>query len=190
MLIGVVLGALAIAAAAQVIVSYTKASNGRIWASESDRNFSRLSFLMNTEIGEGCAVRSGSAPADCTPSTTTCPGTAGTDIRVRVPVLNAANAFSYQTIRYYRDVATNEIKRDGPAILPNGRLDTATNVDGAVLVGNVSAFTPTVAADCRSVALTITFTIPDGRIAGNTASCPAAICTRTTRFRTQGIPFT
>ncbi|MCP9848798.1 hypothetical protein [Cyanobium sp. Morenito 9A2] len=182
LLIGVAIGAVAILGVARLMVSYTNASNNRIWASQADRSFSRLSFLLNTEIGEGCALQSGSNPASCNPpSTGTCPGTAGTDIRVRVPVLNAAGTFSYQTIRYY--LTGTQLLRDGPAILPSGRLDTATNVTGAVLVDNVSAFTPTVSADCRSVALALTFTIP------NAASCPAATCNRTTRFSTKGNQF-
>ena len=66
-------------------------------------------------------------------------------------------------IRYYLGTGSSagQLRRDGPPILINGRLNTAlTNVDSLVLDG-VTSFTPTVESDCRSASLNVTIQVPN-----------------------------
>ncbi|MEA5473790.1 hypothetical protein VB716_06100, partial [Synechococcus sp. CCY9201] len=56
-----------------------------------------------------------------------------------------------------------QLLRNGPRILATGRLDSVSGNDqtNAVVLDSVNTFTPTVAADCRSVDIAVRLNVPN-----------------------------
>lgn len=162
LLIGSVLAAGAVGLAATLIVGHIRSTDRMIWDSQTRRDIGRLSFLMATELGESCTLLRGAAPTNCVPpSTSPCPGTStAADLRALVPVQTSpTSAPVNEVVRYY--LSGTQLLRDGPRILSNGRLDTSADQTGALLLENVTAFTPVVSSDCRSVTVTLTLGVPN-----------------------------
>ncbi|MCP9837880.1 prepilin-type N-terminal cleavage/methylation domain-containing protein [Cyanobium sp. N.Huapi 1H5] len=169
LLIGTVLGGIAVAAAASVIVSHLNSTNATIWAVQLQRDLSKFNFLLNSEAVEACRMQAGTPPANdtaCVPGTFATPLSCATvtgpatSFSLLVP-LDVANADPVERVITYR-LDTGRVVRDGPRILTSGRLDTtvANNQNNAVVLDGVTAFTPTVSADCRSATITVTLSVP------------------------------
>jgi prepilin-type N-terminal cleavage/methylation domain-containing protein len=169
LLIGTVLGGIAVAAAASVIVSHLNSTNATIWAVQLQRDLSKFNYLLNSEAVEACRVQAGTPPANdtaCVPGTFATPLSCATvtgpatNFSLLVP-LDVANADPVERVITYR-LDAGRVLRDGPRILTSGRLDTtvANNQNNAVVLDGVTAFTPTVSADCRSATITVTLAVP------------------------------
>lgn len=169
LLIGTVLGGIAVAAAASVIVSHLNSTNATIWAVQLQRDLSKFNYLLNSEAVEACRVQAGTPPANdtaCVPGTFATPLSCATvtgpatNFSLLVP-LDVANADPVERVITYR-LDSGRVLRDGPRILTSGRLDTtvANNQNNAVVLDGVTAFTPTVSADCRSATITVTLAVP------------------------------
>jgi Tfp pilus assembly protein FimT len=157
----IVLGSIAVLAVHQIRIS------DRVYTSTTiDRNFKRLSDLLKLEIGEACILRGDADPrttatlpdTPCKPlAPSNCTGTATADLRLLLPVQNANNTISYNVVRYY--VSGTDLLRDGPQVGTDGLLTTTAATSSKVLT-NVSAFTPTVSANCTWVSLVVDLTVP------------------------------
>lgn len=169
LLIGAVLGGVAVAAAASVIVSHLNSTNATIWAVQLQRDLSKFNYLLNSEAVEACRMQAGTPPANdtaCVPGTFATPLSCATvtgpatSFSLLVP-LDVANNDPVERVITYR-LDTGRVVRDGPRILTSGRLDTtvANNQNNAVVLDGVTAFTPTVSADCRSATITVTLSVP------------------------------
>jgi hypothetical protein len=68
-------------------------------------------------------------------------------------------------IRFYTAVnattGRRELRRDGPRILINGRLDSTTANDNAVLIDGVNTFNTSVSADCRTASIQLSLDVPN-----------------------------
>jgi type II secretory pathway pseudopilin PulG len=177
LLIGAFLTGVALTAVATVAIGHIRVTDRTIWTIQFRRDLSRLNSLLTAEAAEACIFRSGADPTSCTPpATSPCTGTAGTDLRMGLPVSAAGTPgvpvmppggsgtpTPPHIVRYYLGTGAqaNQLRRLGPPILSTGRLSGgATYVDSLVLDG-VSSFTPTVTADCRSVSITATLQVPN-----------------------------
>jgi hypothetical protein len=171
LLIGATLGGIAVAAAASVIVSHLNSTNATIWSVQLQRDLSKFNFLITSEAAEACRVQAGTPPANdtaCVPGTFATPLSCATvtgpatNFNLLVP-LDVANADPVERVITYRfDAGTGRVLRDGPRILTSGRLDTtvANNQNNSVVLDGVTAFNPTVSADCRSATIQVTLAVP------------------------------
>jgi prepilin-type N-terminal cleavage/methylation domain-containing protein len=167
-LIGLFVGGVSLAMASQLLVGHINGVNLSVAASEAQRSFNRLNYLMSNELAEGCTMRLTTNPpttAPCTPPTSACDDTTtASQLRVLVPVLNDAGQLDYDNIvRYYRSTFTNQLLRDGPRILRNGRLSpgAGNRQNAAVVIDGVTAFTARLSPDCRSATITLTLRPPN-----------------------------
>lgn len=171
LLIGVSLSGIAVAAAASVLVTHLNSTNATIWAVQLQRDLSKFNFLFNSEANEACRMQSGTAPANdtsCTPGTFATPVSCATvtgpatNFNLLVPLDVSNNDPVERVITYSFNSVTGQLLRSGPRILTSGRLDStvANNQNNSVLLDGVTAFTPTVAADCRSATIALTLTVP------------------------------
>lgn len=185
LLIGAVLGGVAVAAAASVIVSHLNSTNATIWSVQLQRDLSKFNYLLNSEAVEACRMQAGTPPANdtaCVPGTFATPLSCATvtgpatNFNLLVP-LDVANADPVERVITYRfDAGTGRVLRDGPRILTSGRLDptVASNQNNAVVLDGVTAFTPTVSADCRSATIAVTLAVPTYAITRNQTISVAA----------------
>jgi len=173
LLVGSVLTVIALTAVASVAIGHIRSTDRTLWTIQLRRDLARLNTLLTAEAGESCVFRSGQTPTSCTPDSTStpgCTGTAGTDLRMGVQVINAgAPATPLPVVRYYLGTGgtAGQLRRVGPPILASGRLNTAVaDVDSLVLDG-VTNFTarvpamPSTLADCRSARVDITVQVPN-----------------------------
>ncbi|MFM7733132.1 MAG: hypothetical protein ACKO6F_06665 [Cyanobium sp.] len=56
LLIGSFLGALALVMALRVFLGHIRVVNRDLWVAQSQRSLSKLSFLLTSEVSEGCAL--------------------------------------------------------------------------------------------------------------------------------------
>ncbi|MFM7361617.1 MAG: hypothetical protein ACKO25_07295 [Cyanobium sp.] len=207
LLIGSFLGALALVMALRVFLGHIRVVNRDLWVAQSQRSLSKLSFLLTSEVSEGCALsysRRNSNLATftypqspCTPpfraatGSSTCNAGASNQFWILVPVLPESSELSgtthtpsYRSIHYFLDPSdTTRLMRQGPRILASGRLDVSgpDNTDGA---GDA----PTLVLDGISSftplisndcrSLTLTVELSVGEVFGATME-------RTSRFRTR-----
>lgn len=168
LLVGSVLSLIALAAVASVAIGHIRTTDRTLWTIQLRRDLSRLNTLLTAETNEACVFRSGQAPTSCTPpaATTTpgCTGTAGTDLQMGVRVIaSGVPVTPLPVVRYYlgTGATAGQLRRAGPPILADGRLNTAlANVDSLLLDG-VTTFTPTVTTDCRSATVAVTLQVPN-----------------------------
>jgi prepilin-type N-terminal cleavage/methylation domain-containing protein len=186
LLLGVLLGGITLAAAAQIVVSHLNSTNTTIWSSQIQRDLSKFNFLLSSEAEEGCRLQSGAAPANGTacappPAISPCNGVAAPlgNLNILVPMAVANNDPVGRVITY--KLVGNQVLRDGPRILTTGRLDStvANNQNNAVVLDGVTAFTPTVATDCRTATLLVTLTVPT---TANTVSQTITLATGVTDY--------
>ncbi len=157
LLIGSFLGALALVMALRVFLGHIHVVNRGLWVAQSQRSLSKLTFLVTSEVSEGCALSS--SRLDTTPTTFTYPRTpctppfrtatgspscnagAGNEFWILIPVLPESRELqagvhtpTYRSIHYFLDPNdTTRLMRQGPRILASGRLDVTgpDNTDGA-----------------------------------------------------------
>jgi hypothetical protein len=87
-------------------------------------------------------------------------------LRLLVPFSTGVNAAPIpRVIRFYTAVnvttGRRELRRDGPRILINGRLDSTTANDNAVLIDGVNTFNTSVSADCRTASIQLSLDVPN-----------------------------
>lgn len=176
LLVGVVVGGIALAAIANVAVSHVRTTSRVTWNTQAQRDIAKINSFLAVESREACAFSAASTaptnwatspmptPSPCT--TPPCPTAAGTELRLLVPFSTNVNAAPIpRVIRFYTfdnpTTGRRELRRDGPRILVNGQLDSATANNNAVLIDGVNTFTVSVSADCRTANLQLSLDVPN-----------------------------
>ncbi len=163
LLIVSVIGGLLIAGAALVGVTHIRSSTNQLTIQQRRSDWGKLSYLIETEVGEGEAVATGT-------TTTGCADSVASLLSITVPIFDstspAANVPT-RLIHYYTTGAggATQLWRCGPAILdgsgantragqlsPSGGLVTSLLMDGVALTAT--------AADATSLTITPTIVIP------------------------------
>ncbi|MCP9786736.1 prepilin-type N-terminal cleavage/methylation domain-containing protein [Cyanobium sp. N5-Cardenillas] len=192
LLVGVVVGGIALASIASVAVSHIRTTSRVTWNTQVQRDIAKMNSFLAVESREACAFSAGAAaPTDWvngatmptpSPCTTACTTGAANEVRLLVPFNTGPNAAPIsRVIRFYTAVngttGLTELRRDGPGIAANGQLN-ATNLTGSVLVDGVNTFTANVSPDCRTVTLQLSFDVPN-----NGGTTPLESITLTTGVR-------
>ena len=167
LLIGAALSSLVLGSLAVLAVQQIKLGNRVVGFTDVNRNFQRLSNLLEIETGEACMLRKGVSPrttatlpdTPCKPEAISACATpsSANELWLLVPIPAANNRITYAQIRYYRSGTL--LLRDGPQVDPNGLLTTTTATGSRVLT-NISRFVPTVSTDCTWVSLDVGVTYP------------------------------
>lgn len=123
------------------------------------RELARLAYLLDTEVGEACAIRSGSMPGSCRQTCLTAPST---DLNVLIPVVDAGGAVSTRAIRYF--LSNNQLFRTGPRTLLNGQLDLR-DLQGVttLLLDDVSEFSARTDQGCRVSSVSVSILVDNPR---------------------------
>lgn len=149
-----VIGGVLLAATAGVIVSHIRSTAIQEVSQRLRDDFGRISYLMETEIGEGDSVTFAVG----------CSATSGFTIRLpRLPSLQDGTTPAAVTIRYYNDGAGN-LRRIGPDVLPSGELNYATSQD--LVVNENTLLTIPACNDPRVVNYSLTIGTPAGSFTG------------------------
>jgi prepilin-type N-terminal cleavage/methylation domain-containing protein len=192
LLVGVVVGGIALASIASVAVSHIRTTSRVTWNTQVQRDIAKINSFLAVESREACAFSAGAAaPANWatspmptpSPCTTACTTGAANEMRLLVPFNTGPNAAPIpRVIRFYTAVnattGLTELLRDGPAITATGQLNPTTNLTGSVLVDGVNTFTANVSPDCRTVTLQLRFNVPN-----NGGTTPLESITLTTGVR-------
>ncbi|WP_159819924.1 prepilin-type N-terminal cleavage/methylation domain-containing protein [Cyanobium sp. Copco_Reservoir_LC18] len=195
LLVGVVVGGIALAAIASVAVSHIRTTNRVTWNNQTQRDIAKINSFLAVESREACAFSAAAVaptnwatdpmptPSPCT--TPPCATAAGTELRLLVPFSTSVNAAPIpRVIRFYTALnattGRTELRRDGPRILINGQLDSTTANNNAVLIDGVNTFTVSVSADCRTANLQLSLDVPNG--GGTTPLEPITLSTGVRMF--------
>jgi hypothetical protein len=185
LLIGAFLTGVALTAVATVAIGHIRVTDRTMWTIQFRRDLSRLNSLLSAEAAEACIFRSGADPTSCIPpATSPCTGTAGSDLRMGVPVSavgtpgvpvmppgGSGTPTPPHIVRYYLGTGSeaNQLRRIGPPILATGRLSGGATYVNSLILDGVTSFTPTVSADCRAVTITATLQVPNSTVTRNTS---------------------
>ncbi len=194
LLVGVVLGGIALASIASVAVSHVRTTSRVTWNTQAQRDIAKINSFLAVESREACAFSAGAAaPANWatspmptpSPCTLACTTGAATEVRLLVPFNTGVNAAPIpRVIRFYTAVnattGLRELRRDGPAITTTGQLNStlANNLTGSVLIDGVNTFTANVSPDCRTLTLQLNLDVPN-----NGGTTPLESITLTTGVR-------
>lgn len=127
-----------------------------IWQVQLERDLNRLATLLNHEAEDACLFSTTAAPGDCAAPTPVC-AAAANQLRMRVTLLNANNVPAGTAVITYTRDNNNELRRTGPTILANGRLDpTNTAANNQLVMRGVTAFTVTPNDDCNTATIQAT----------------------------------
>ncbi len=195
LLVGVVVGGIALAAIANVAVSHVRTTSRVTWNTQAQRDIAKINSFLAVESREACAFSAAATaptnwatspmptPSPCT--TPPCATTAGNELRLLVPFSTNVNAAPIpRVIRFYTfdnpTTGRRELRRDGPRILVNGQLDSTTANNNAVLIDGVNTFTVSVSADCRTANLQMSLDVPNA--GGTTPLEPITLSTGVRMF--------
>ncbi|MCP9797570.1 prepilin-type N-terminal cleavage/methylation domain-containing protein [Cyanobium sp. Lug-B] len=195
LLVGVVVGGIALAAIANVAVSHVLTTSRVTWNTQAQRDIAKINSFLAVESREACAFSAAATaptnwatspmptPSPCT--TPPCATTAGNELRLLVPFSTNVNAAPIpRVIRFYTfdnpTTGRRELRRDGPRILVNGQLDSTTANNNAVLIDGVNTFTVSVSADCRTANLQMSLDVPNA--GGTTPLEPITLSTGVRMF--------
>jgi len=155
LMITTILISIILAAISAILSGHLRLTDSETSMIQSRRESARLNYILNSESNEACAVKGGSDPTSCSQ---TCLTTATNDLRMRVPVLINGTTAGTRFIRYY--LSGTELRRNGPAIKPDGQLDLsqATMID-SLLIDSVSAFNAVIDSDCHAAAITLSLSL-------------------------------
>jgi type II secretory pathway component PulJ len=178
LLIGTLLGAVVLAAAASTLVSQIRLSRTYYSAGQVQQDLNRLQRFLAAETAEACVFQVGSVdPTNCRAACTT---TGANELRLYVPLSPSPNADPTSTgnrrIISYR-LNGNQLLRTGPRILGSGQLDASNNQTNALVLDGVDTFTPTVSADCTNVDVLVRLTVPGTNQTVPPAGAPAEVFT-------------
>jgi len=178
LLIGVVLGAVVLAGAANTLVSHIRLSRSFYSAGQVQQDLIRLQRLLSAETAEACLFQVGTTdPASCR---ATCTTAGSSQLRLYVPLSTSPNAdpaaLANRRIISYR-LNGDQLLRTGPRILGSGALDPSTTQTDALVLDGVQTFTPTVSADCTNVDLAIRLNVPGRNETVPPAGQPAEVLT-------------
>lgn len=127
------------------------------WQAQLQRDLDRLTALLDGEAEDACLFGTNAGPGDCSEPTPNC-SAADNQLRMRVTLFDANNVPTGQdaVITYSRD-DNNDLRRTGPTILTNGRLDpTNTVASDQLVMRGVKAFNVTPNEDCSTATIEIT----------------------------------
>jgi hypothetical protein len=156
LMISTILVSVLLAAVSVIISSHLKLTDTETSMIQSRRESARLNYILNSESNEACALQGGSAPTSCSQ---TCLTTATNDLRMRIPVIINGTTAGTSFIRYY--MTGSELRRDGPAIKPDGQLDVAQTSMDSLLIDSVSAFSAVVDSDCHGARISLSLSLPN-----------------------------
>ncbi len=196
LLVGVVVGGIALASIASVAVNHVRTTSRVTWNTQAQRDIAKINTFLAVETREACSFSTGTAappnwatspmptPSPCT---TACTTGAGTELRMLVPFTDDVNEAPIpRVIRFYTflnaTTGRRELRRDGPRILVNGQLDPSPINDqsNAVLIDGVNTFTVNVSPGCRTVNLQMSLDVPNG--GGTTPLEPMTLTTGVRMF--------
>jgi hypothetical protein len=162
-----------------------------IWQVQLERDIDRLTTLLDAEAEDACLFSTTAAPGACAAATPAC-AAADNQLRMRVTLLNANTAVptgADAVITYTRNAATNELRRTGPRILANGRLDPAnTVVNDQLVMRGVTGFRVNTNNDCNTANIVVTVTPVAPNVFTANQGFGTAV-TRTFGLRTGSRPF-
>jgi len=163
LLLGVVIGGVALAFAANVLVGQIRVTRNFYNSGQVQQDLARLHYFLLTETGEACAFQRGT---NTTSPMNSCGGTcvqSGNDLQLLIPITTSVNADPAANLRtiIYR-LSGNQLLRTGPRILSSGALDTdrANDQTDTLVINNVNTFTPALSPDCSIVTLTVRLNVP------------------------------
>jgi prepilin-type N-terminal cleavage/methylation domain-containing protein len=125
LLIGAALGAVVLAATANVLISQMRMTRSFYTAGQVQQDLLRLHRFLLAETNEACAFQLGST--SLTNCGATCTQTGSSELRLLVPITTSVNsdptaAGSLETIVYR--LSGNQLLRSGPRILSSGTQPT------------------------------------------------------------------
>jgi prepilin-type N-terminal cleavage/methylation domain-containing protein len=163
LLLGVVIGGVALAFAANVLVGQIRVTRNFYNSGQVQQDLARLHYFLLTETGEACAFQRGT---NTTSPMNSCGGTcvqSGNDLQLLIPIttsVNADPAANLRTIVYHLN-DKKELRRTGPRILSSGALDTSSPTDQTdTVIDNVNTFTSALSGDCNVVTLSVQLKVP------------------------------
>jgi prepilin-type N-terminal cleavage/methylation domain-containing protein len=165
LLLGVVIGGVALAFAANVLVGQIRVTRNFYNSGQVRQDLARLHYFLLAETGEACAFQRGTRT---TSPMTSCGGTcvqSGNELQLLIPITTSVNADPAANLRtiIYRLNDNNQLLRTGPRILSSGALDTTSANDqpDTIVIDNVNTFTPKeLSPDCNIVTLTVRLNVP------------------------------
>ena len=161
-----------------------------LWQVQLERDLNRVSTLLDAEAEDACVFGTTAAPVACAAAAPVC-AAAANQLHMRVTLFdaNSVPTGADAVILYTRNAATNELRRSGPQILANGRLDPAnTAANDQLVMRGVTGFAVTPNNDCDTATVTITAT----PVAPNTFTTTQGFgnpVTRTIGLRTGSRPY-
>jgi len=133
-------------------------SEATIWQVQLQRDLDRLTTLLDNDAADACLFGTTAVSNSCDVDIPTC-AAASDQLRMRVTLLDSNDrpTGADAVIIYRRDATTNELRRTGPLILPNGQLDSSnlTSVDQLVMRG-VSVFAVSADNSCNTATIQLT----------------------------------
>jgi prepilin-type N-terminal cleavage/methylation domain-containing protein len=176
LLIVVVLGGLVLAAITTVITSQVRLSRTQLLAQQRRSDWSRFTYFLANEVGEGRLVRTDTPAATLTADGCTLPSGGALLFSVSVPIATDTGNPVERNVHFYTTgTGTNTaIFRCGPPIQTSGRLNSATTTfTPARLLAGIPI---TAAVDANNVSVTLTPSITGANIV------PFAVRTRSVRI--------
>jgi len=156
LMITTVLVSILLAAISLILTSHLRLTDSETSMIQSRRESARLNYILNSESNEACAVQGGSNPTSCAQ---TCLTSATNDLRMRIPVIINGTTADTRFIRYY--ISGTELRRNGPAIKPDGQLDLSqTTMIDSLLIDSVSSFSAVVDSDCHAALISLSLSLP------------------------------
>jgi prepilin-type N-terminal cleavage/methylation domain-containing protein len=156
LMITTVLVSILLAAISLILTSHLRLTDSETSMIQSRRESARLNYILHSESNEACAVQGGSDPTSCAQ---TCQTTATNDLRMRIPVIINGTTAGTRLIRYY--LSGTELRRNGPAIKPDGQLDLSQAAIDSLLIDSVSSFSATVDSDCHAALISLSLSLPN-----------------------------
>lgn len=156
LMITTVLVSILLAAISLILTSHLRLTDSETSMIQSRRESARLNYILHSESNEACAVQGGSDPTSCAQ---TCQTTATNDLRMRIPVIINGTTAGTRLIRYY--LSGTELRRNGPAIKPDGQLDLSQGAIDSLLIDSVSSFSATVDSDCHAALISLSLSLPN-----------------------------
>lgn len=128
-----------------------------VWQVQLGRDLDRLATLLNAEAEEACLFGTTAAPDDCG-APDPCPAAAG-QLQLGTRLLDASDNPTAPAVIIYA-LSNGELRRSGPRILANGRLDPDDTAADQLVMRRVTGFTVTPSDDCNTVSIEVTVEPP------------------------------
>ncbi len=157
LMVGLLIGSLFVPLVWTTIRGSIQFFEASIWQGRLERDLDRLTALLSSEAQEACLFGTDAAPSDCAAGNPICAATATPNqLRMLVTLLNTTGASPANAVITYTRDTNNELRRTGPTILADGRLDPDTTPSDQLVMRGVTAFTVTPNDDCNTATIEVT----------------------------------